>query len=301
MHPDDGTKVWPEPPKFTFGNNGVSLLYGNDSNLVTLSKEIFVYAFFDSLERETPALQYAPFDYRNTWCFAPQELWTARFDCVRADYFNDNIGALRDFYATERGEDLDGEAQDLSKPYWHGPDRTDTHTKLLLELFQEDRFRTLFYIANRTSDSDHFLQDVLRCDRWIGLGLTRSSNPPQVTLFHYDDELLEAPEVWQVTSLYALTQRRINSLRHVFSLDFVSDAWMPPPEPEPSGTPTPSGPLSMGERMAPHRRKKKEETDDYRVVKKTIFKPTHMRKLRGAQRKNQVLRAFLEQQQIEVF
>ena len=311
MHSDDGTRIWPPLPLEDDEESGVSLLHEKESNIVSVGKEFFVYAFFDSLEREDLDSDEAMFDYkgRNNFTFGAEELLSARFDCVFAPYFNDNIGGLREFYAKVRGEDLDGEEQDLTKEYWHGDERTGQHTELLEKFFgDKSAFRILFYVAYHNDAAAEFLENVFQNERWIGLGLSpyHLFAPPTATLFKYDHVEYDEPELYQLSSVWELTQRRINSLRHVFSLDFASDAVMPPPvpdEPEPVK-------LSIGQRIAQQQRKKKKEQErpPFQVALKSrrLKKDLGKRSFRGIKLRTQtpILRLSAQQflqRQLTVF
>lgn len=158
------------------------------------------------------------------------ELGVAVFDCIEASYFNQNIDALRQFYAGKRGEDIDG-AHDIHKQYLHGARNRDLHRALLKDFHDRAPAGTFITVhvafANRTAPW-HSLLRLFPRDAWYGLRLT---NHPQIgwrvgVVDSDSDELPPYPV--RLVTFYDVSAVRRNNLEHVISLDFAPDLpWDP--------------------------------------------------------------------------
>jgi hypothetical protein len=236
MDRKNGKRIWPVE-SMEEGDEGVSLVHeSTDSNIITLSKEIFVYAFFDSYEREDPLTTDTPFiglmrnDHRPLSFEERPELLSARFDCVSVFYFDAGLEFWRGFYQSARAEDLEAEEQDLEEEYWHNEEYAEKHAALLAQFIEQSpkEFGILYLVARRDDDAEAFVERYLLPGTWVGFGLTDVEGaPPFVTMYPHDDDELAEPTRLRLTSIWELTPERINSLRHVFSLDFAADAILP--------------------------------------------------------------------------
>lgn len=210
---------------------------GSDKNLFTITpRETLCYAFLDSVEHEVAEVTGAVFSQRFNLAGKEFEegtrLLVARFDCVTRDFFHvATTKVFRDFYASVRGEDID-DAHDLDKEYWHDEQQTLLHQAIIQQfLAEKGQFFVLYVVLHATPENEHIFDQLFLSEGWVGLGLFQKVFKPGVPVVAYDrdDHELKSPQgPWTVTSVYDLTPRRLNNLRHVFSVDFAPDAVMPP-------------------------------------------------------------------------
>lgn len=225
-------------------------------NKVIVSPEEKYYAFFDRLAEIPKTTLHTDFSHVNLDNFKPMsksatatkddlgqekdfEWIYARFDAIAVDYFNKAIEPLRKFYVDKREEDID-QKHELDKDFHHGSERSKDHLQLVLEFLEPTKHFCSIYLAfgNTAENRKKFWEIFGEDGRWIGLEL--SSLGERVDVYSENEKEYKAPKRTEarLRAVYELTDKRINNLKHVISLDFAPDAHLGGPStPKPTQTP----------------------------------------------------------------
>jgi hypothetical protein len=155
-----------------------------------------------------------------------QTVIAAYFDCIRAEFFNANIEAYRSFYK----ENFDWDIDAGRNPFWeyeHSPEQTEAHRRLNFQFDSaggsDDFISIVVLFSNNVANWKRF-RYLFPEEDWLGLQLTKPFGLPAQVLFGEDRD--GSNFSWCIQSVCKLTERRMNNLKHVVSLDFAPDAYL---------------------------------------------------------------------------